>query len=151
MAKECGIGDASFEKAIMVLHRTDGTWSPLKADADAKKDDKGFARVWREKSAFLDMQEASATGDTMHITRMCFAPDGNLVKLQDQYVAPNQCGCMRVTETTYNAGKVVKREQGYFKMPSHEKMAAPKDAAKFPAVPEYKRLERAPFASMVKK
>jgi hypothetical protein len=151
MAKECGITDASLEKGTTLTQRANGSWNQVKTDADAKATDTGMARIWHEKAWFVDMQETGATGDTMHITRMCFRPDGTIVKSSDQYMAPNKCGCTRITETTYEGGKPVKREQNFYKIANHEKIEAPKDAASYPRVPEFKKFEQAPFYGLVKK
>ena len=151
MAKECGIAEAGLEKGTTLTRRADGSWAPMKTEADMKTTDTGMARVWHEKSWFVDMQETSAAGDTMHITRMCFQPDGSLSKVSDQYMAPNQCGCTRLTDVSYSGGKETKREENFYKIANHEKIATPKDAASYPKLPEIKKIEQAPFYGLVKK
>jgi len=150
-AKECGITNPSMSRAITLTRSKNGRWSRVTKATPPSPTDSALVRAWHEKAWVVEIQEADETGDAMHIAEMCFNGNGNVTRIVDKYINMPKCGCMRVTESAYNAaGKVAKREQAFYKGDSAEKVATPASASMFPAPFEHKKLEQLPFWEFLK-
>ncbi len=150
-AKACGISNPSMSRAITLTRNNSGSWSRVTKTAPAAPTDSALVRAWHEKAWVVEVQEADAAGDSMHIADMCFNQKGNVTRIVDKYINMPKCGCMRVTESAFNAaGKLVKSEQSFYKGDSPEKVAKPASASMFPAPFEHTKLEQLPFWGFLK-
>ncbi len=149
-AQECGVKDASPEKAIYVSRAKNGSWSKVTAQQPGSDSDNALARVWHDKNWVLVLHESGASGDTMHTGDECFDDKGNATKLLDHYVDPKS-GVVRITTTIFGGGKVQSRKQDYRDLKSGELMKnPPENANAFPPVFNFTKLEQLPFYGFIK-
>jgi hypothetical protein len=150
---ECGIRDASPQKALRFTSSSGGQWMAVGAGKRPGSGDTMAARVWHESYWMVDIHDApGAASPVMHTGQMCFDGQGRITLMIDRYMELAQCRCMRFTSLAFAAdGKVTRREQTFVNEMTGTPMDAPELAKGFPDIWEFRRVEQLPFYSLVKK
>jgi hypothetical protein len=111
--------------------------------------DNAAARVWRETNWMVDLHDAP--GPAMHAGQMCFAADGHVMLMTDDYMDISSCACVRYTAQSFDEnGRVVLHHQIFVSTATGAEIPAPAVAKGFPDVWEFRRVEQLPFYSLLK-
>jgi hypothetical protein len=154
-AAECGVTDMSMQNTEIFASTISDDWRSVPVTSVGTPEQTRVARVWRDTGGHVrvvDVSWSNTSGDVLQMSRMCFSVKGSIRKVQEHYVNIPSCACGREVELAYEEqGKQTKREQQWYKVPSHEAIAPPVGREKFnPGVIEFRSVAALPFANLLK-
>jgi len=145
----CGIADSAPRKAVGLSRSPEGEWSVVTDGKRPGPKDNAAARVWRESNWMVDLHDAP--GLAMHTGQMCFAADGHVMLLTDDYMDIPNCACIRYTAQDFDDnGQVMLETQRFVSLKTGAQIAAPEASKGFPGVWQFRKVEQLPFYSLLK-